>query len=54
MIGDNNHIQGSENWVFSEGFNGVANKDIILDRWQIEVDKADQIIYDPNLAIKQW
>jgi hypothetical protein len=54
ILGDSNKIKGSENWIFSEGFNGQADKDIILDNWQVEVDKAESIIIDPRIAIRQW
>jgi len=54
IVGDNNRVAGSENWVFSEGFNGQIDKDLIIDNWQVEVDKADYIPVDPRLAIRQW
>lgn len=40
ILGDNNVITGSNNWVFSEGFVGKAKKDLILDNWQVEIDKV--------------
>lgn len=40
IIGDNNRVVGSNNWIFSERFSGTAEKDLILDNWQVEVDKA--------------
>jgi hypothetical protein len=54
IIGDGNKVTGSSNWIFSEGFNGVADRDLILDQWQIEVDKAETIPIDPNIAIRKW
>jgi hypothetical protein len=54
VIGDQNGIIGSNNWVFSQGFNGYADEDLILDDWQIEMDKADQIRVDPDIAIRKW
>ncbi len=54
ILGDSNKVQGSNNWIFSEGFNGQADKDLILDNWQVEVDKAESIMKDPRIAIRQW
>ena len=54
IVGDNNIVAGSENWVFSEGFKGQANKDLIMDHWQVEVDKANLIPFNANLAIRKW
>lgn len=54
IIGDNNLVKGSENWIFTQGFNGAANKDLILDHWLIDIAKTNEIVKDPKKAISKW
>jgi hypothetical protein len=36
ILGDNNGVIGSNNWVFTQGFSRAPE----LDNWEIEIDKA--------------